>query len=159
MALTAHASAYTGDVNDWALKEVTIGPIAAAAFTGTVPLLTLAETCDIEKITMRWSAASTSGTALFRAAASGTAPASGTALTGAELTSGTIDTPVDLSFASGSPQINLASGTVIAFTAGGTATNLVGLMITIVLRKSPARRDNTSDTTKVDKTKYGYTKN
>ncbi len=157
MALTAHTTAYTGDINDWALETHTFGPFAAAAFTGTVPLMILPEACDIEKITMRWSTASSSGTALFESAASGTAPGSGTALTGAELTSGTANAPVDLSFVTTNPQINLPSGSLISFRAAGTATGLVGLMVQITTRKSPTRRDTSTDAQKVDKSRYFYT--
>lgn len=164
MASSAHASAFTGDVNDWALTTYEFGPFAAASFVSgtTYPLLLLPEACDIEKISVRISAGS-SGVATFGVAASGTAAPS-TAITAAETITvaalgGTADTTRDLPFLSTAPQIDLPSGTLVYVTSSGTITALAGFMIQIVTRKKPARRDYTSDTTKVDKTKYFYTKN
>lgn len=164
MASSAHATAFTGDVNDWTLNTYQFGPFAAASFvSGTVyPLFVLPEACDIEKITVRYSTGSTSGTALFKADASGTAPGGGTALTAAESLAPAdiaINTTKDLAFVSTNPQIDLASGTLISVTSGGTVTNLVGMIFTIVTRKKPTRRDSSTDAQKIDKTRFFYTKN
>lgn len=170
MAATAHTSAFTGDINDWALKEyefgtfgASVGALGNVAFTSAqvFPLLLLTETCDIEKITIRYAAGSTSGTALFHANASGIAAGAGTALTATEnLISANIaaNTPMDIPFlVANAPQTNLPSGTLISVTAGGTVANLSNMIITIVVRKTPARRDTSTDAQKVDKTKYFYT--
>lgn len=174
MAVTAHSSAYTGDVNDWALKDAVFGPFTVGVASGTVvlgtdgtyPLMTFPEPVDIEKISIRLTtlAAADPDSIQFAVAASGTALGSATAITAAEpLTTNAnallaANTTVDIPF-SAVAQIDLASGTTLALVTSGTIVSAAGLMITVVYRKKPTRRDRTDATSKVDKTKYFYAKN
>lgn len=162
MALTAHTTAYTGDINDWALETHTFGPYAAAGLAnGSYPLLILPENCDIEKITLRCSAAAgaNSQTLEFKVAASGTAIGSATSITAAEGIGSNLgaDTAKDVDFLATNPQINLTSGTQLWVTAAGTIASLAGLLIQVTTRKTPARRDTSTNAQKVDKSKYFYT--
>jgi len=172
MALTAHTTAFTGDINDWALETHCFGPFSVGIASGTVvlgtdgsyPLATFAETVDIEKISIRMSALAGAGDAIrFDVAAPGTAPGSGTAITAAEtLTNAAnaaldVNKVVDVPFLSTAPQINLPSGTSLVLTTSGTIASVAGLTITVTTRKSPTRRDTSTDAQKVDKSRYFYT--
>jgi hypothetical protein len=173
MALTAHTTAYTGDINDWALETYHFGPFSVGIASGTVvlgtdgsyPLITFAETVDIEKISIRMTtlAAADADRIRFDVATSTTAPSSGTAITALEpLTTAAnaalaANKTVDVPFLSTAPQINLPSGTALVLTTDGTIVSAAGLMITVTTRKSPTRRDTSTDAQKVDKSRYFYT--
>jgi hypothetical protein len=168
MAMVTHVSPYTGDVNDWALETRTLGPFAAATLVQNTSYgyFMITQPMDIEKITLRVGTAATNAAEVtFKVAAPGTAIASGTAITALETINlaafvDGVEDPHDVPFLSTAPQINLAAGTVFGVTVSNAqaTTGLVNLYITVTLRKAPDRRDITSDTTKVDKTKYFYTK-
>lgn len=162
MALTAHTTAYTGDINDWALETHTFGPFAAGALTSSasVPLMILPEACDIEKITLRCTTPAGAGSVTFKVAASGTAAASATAITAAETITATeiaAEVVKDVDFLATNVQTGLASGTLVLVTGAASVTSLVGLMIQITTRKTPTRRDTSTNAQKVDKSRYFYT--
>jgi len=153
MAITAvtalTAPQYTGDINDWAIKEFHFGPYIGTAGSGitlgaaSYPLMVLTETSDVVAILVRQGTAGAGAAATLRfyQAPSGTALASGTAMSAAEdvqAASLAINTVgiVDLTAAS---HTNLPAGTVIGFVAAGTVAAIVGLEITVVLRKKAQR--------------------
>lgn len=151
---TAHTSAFTGDVNDFALETFVLGPYTVGTASGSVvlgtdgtyPLFTLPFKADIEKITVRDTTVAAAGadTIQFAVAAPGTAIGSASAITAAhDMNAPTVDTPWDVPF-SGTGHLGLASGTTLALVTGGTIVSLAGLVITVVLRKTAQRTTDSS---------------
>lgn len=146
---TTHTPAYAGNQYDSFLRTVTFGPYAAAALgDGNYPLFVLPDKASLVKITVRASAAgaNSSDVFTFKKAAPGTAIASATAITDAVETNGltadaAFDIPMDtVAAAASTAHQNLAAGTQISMTTGGTIASLAGLMIAITYRVGPFRR-------------------
>ena len=108
-------------------------PTAGDAITANGIFFMAKENCRIREISLRFTTASTSGTATLYKAASGTAISAGTAITTAMSLSGTADTNVDGTFVANTAFIK--KGEVLGFVFAGTMTSLTGLVVSVLITR------------------------
>jgi hypothetical protein len=94
--------------------------------------------CEVVSVTVRFSAASSSGTVDVKKAPSGTAIGSGTSvLSAAASTAGTANTNVAGSLSATVANRQLAAGDALGIVNGGTLTSLTDLVVAIELKRRP----------------------
>jgi hypothetical protein len=142
MAFSAFSAPLTRNEHPEEIIPLVAGPFAAAALANTtVSLFVLDRACDIMSITLRAGTAGSAHGLTFRVAPSGTAAASGTAITATETADGlTGATPFNIALTqTNSPHLNLAAGTVIALSGAASLATLADLVITVRIRNRTYR--------------------
>jgi len=111
---------------------------------GSYPIEMYDRDVEIEKITVRATAAASAGTFQFLVAPSGTALASGTAISAAENGSQlTANTAFDVPLAqTGNPHLSVTSGSVLVLKTASGMTGLDGLLITVRTKTRAHRSDD-----------------
>jgi hypothetical protein len=109
-------------------------PSASVASTDNGAIFIAEHDYVIDSVQARWGVASTSLTATLYKADSGTALSGGTAISSAIDTSGAADTNTSATLVSESAR-GITEGQAVGIVFSGTATNLVGLVISVKARR------------------------
>jgi hypothetical protein len=129
-SFTARAKQIDDDYETFLVKF----PLAADAVANNGAIFIAEHDYVIDSVQARWGAASTSLTATLYKADSGTALSGGTAISSAIDTSGDADTNTSATLVSESAR-GITEGQAVGIVFSGTATNLVGLVISVKARR------------------------